>query len=79
MKSPPLNCRAICRLGQGAGHFLVLSGVDKWYALARLDASGKVVEYLPYSFSYPSYDLTISANRNIVAVVEGDQVFIQRR
>lgn len=52
---------------------------DKWYVLARLDASGKVVEYLPYSFSYPSYDLTISANRNIVAVVEGDQVFIQRR
>jgi tetratricopeptide (TPR) repeat protein len=52
---------------------------EKMYVLVKLDSSGKIREYLPYSFSVPHYDITIALNGSAVVLVEEGKICIHRK
>jgi len=52
---------------------------EKLHVLVRLDSNGGIREYLPYNFTVPHYDLSISSNGRTVVLVEGSQIYISRK
>lgn len=52
---------------------------EKQYVLVRLNATGKIIEYLPYSFAYPYYDLSITDDGKIAVIEEDSKVIIHRK
>lgn len=65
--------------GQGQDIFWYLPIWEKQYVLVRLDASGNIEEYLPYSFTYPYYDLSITDDGQATVIVEDNEILIHRR
>ena len=52
---------------------------EKQYVLVRLDETGRISEYLPYSFSYPQYDLSVTSDGSAAVLVEDSKVLIHRK
>lgn len=65
--------------GYGQDIYWYLPVWDKQYVLVRLDSTGKIKEYLPYSFTYPYFDLTVTADGGAIVMVEDNEIIICRR
>lgn len=65
--------------GQEQTIFWYLPIWEKQYVLVRLNSAGKIKEYLPYSFPYPQYDLSITGDGSATATAEENQVLIHRK
>lgn len=65
--------------GQGNSIYWYLPVWEKLYVLVRLDSSGNIREYLPYSYSFPGYDLSITADGSATIMVDNNKVLIHRK
>ena len=67
--------------GWGEGHqiFWYLPVWERLYVLVRMDSTGSIQEYLPYSFKLPYFDITISDSGGTIAYVVGNVVHISQK
>lgn len=65
--------------GEGERILWYLPVWERLYILVRLDDSGSIREYLPYSFAVPLYDVSITANGSALVLVDRNEIVVSRK